>query len=144
RSIPVLLDVDTGIDDAMALALALHLPEIELVGVTTVAGNVPGALAPENTRRGRAWRGASDLRGDRGRAGPPVRPRTPAAASRSGVYRAAGPDATRRVDPRLCRAAVQPGRGVAPRARPAGAGAPGRHHGRGIYGTGESDASRRV
>lgn len=78
RSIPVLLDVDTGIDDAMALALALHLPEIELVGVTTVAGNVPVALATENTRRVLAWLGASNLRVYRGLAAPLVRPLTTA------------------------------------------------------------------
>ena len=38
---PVLLDTDIGddIDDALALALALRSPEIELVGVTTVFGD---------------------------------------------------------------------------------------------------------
>ena len=35
----VLLDCDPGHDDAIALLLALASPEIELVGVTTVAGN---------------------------------------------------------------------------------------------------------
>lgn len=34
-----LLDCDPGIDDALALFLALASPEIELLGVTTVAGN---------------------------------------------------------------------------------------------------------
>jgi inosine-uridine nucleoside N-ribohydrolase len=37
--IPVLLDCDPGQDDAIALLLALASPELELVGVTTVAGN---------------------------------------------------------------------------------------------------------
>jgi len=39
--IPILLDTDIGtdIDDAFALALILHSPELELVGVTTVAGD---------------------------------------------------------------------------------------------------------
>jgi inosine-uridine nucleoside N-ribohydrolase len=36
---PVLLDCDPGHDDAIALLLALASPEIELLGVTTVAGN---------------------------------------------------------------------------------------------------------
>jgi uridine nucleosidase len=35
----ILLDTDPGIDDAMALFLALSSPEIEIVGVTTVFGN---------------------------------------------------------------------------------------------------------
>src|SRR6266446_1775093 len=39
--IPVLLDTDIGgdIDDALALALALASPEIELQGITTVDGD---------------------------------------------------------------------------------------------------------
>ncbi|HYX76687.1 MAG TPA: nucleoside hydrolase [Gaiellaceae bacterium] len=38
-STPVLLDCDPGHDDAIALLLALASPELELLGVTTVAGN---------------------------------------------------------------------------------------------------------
>ena len=37
---PTLLDLDTGIDDALALLLALRSPELDLVGLTCVAGNV--------------------------------------------------------------------------------------------------------
>jgi inosine-uridine nucleoside N-ribohydrolase len=36
---PILVDCDPGHDDAIALLLALASPEVELVGVTTVAGN---------------------------------------------------------------------------------------------------------
>src|SRR4029453_6704290 len=36
---PILIDCDPGHDDAIALLLALASPELELVGVTTVAGN---------------------------------------------------------------------------------------------------------
>ena len=37
--IPILLDCDPGHDDALALLLALASPEVDLRGVTTVAGN---------------------------------------------------------------------------------------------------------
>src|SRR5947207_10390796 len=41
KKVPILLDTDIGsdVDDAFALALALASPEIELVGVTTVASD---------------------------------------------------------------------------------------------------------
>ena len=45
----VLLDVDTGVDDALALMLALGSPELEVVGITTVSGNVPVARTTANT-----------------------------------------------------------------------------------------------
>lgn len=39
KKIPIIMDVDTGIDDAVALVLALQAPELEVLGVTVVAGN---------------------------------------------------------------------------------------------------------
>ena len=39
KKIPVIMDVDTGIDDAVALILAMSSPQIDLKGVTVVAGN---------------------------------------------------------------------------------------------------------
>jgi pyrimidine-specific ribonucleoside hydrolase len=38
-AIPVLLDCDPGHDDAIAMLLALASPEVEVLGITTVAGN---------------------------------------------------------------------------------------------------------
>jgi inosine-uridine nucleoside N-ribohydrolase len=38
-AVPILIDCDPGHDDAMAIMLALASPEVELVGITTVAGN---------------------------------------------------------------------------------------------------------
>ncbi|HYX89350.1 MAG TPA: nucleoside hydrolase [Gaiellaceae bacterium] len=38
-TLPILIDCDPGHDDAIALLLALASPEVELLGVTTVAGN---------------------------------------------------------------------------------------------------------
>ena len=37
----MILDVDTGTDDAVALMSRRSQPDIELVGATTVNGNVP-------------------------------------------------------------------------------------------------------
>ena len=37
---PIILDVDAGVDDALAILLALASPEVEVVGITTVSGNV--------------------------------------------------------------------------------------------------------
>lgn len=39
RPVPVVIDCDPGHDDAMALLLALASPELDVLGVTTVAGN---------------------------------------------------------------------------------------------------------
>ena len=57
----ILLDVDTGVDDALALAFAVRDPRIELVAVTTVAGNVGVELTTRNTLRVLDWLGASDV-----------------------------------------------------------------------------------
>jgi purine nucleosidase len=40
-SLPVFADVDTGVDDAMALVYLLASPEARLVGIASTAGNVP-------------------------------------------------------------------------------------------------------
>jgi inosine-uridine nucleoside N-ribohydrolase len=45
----VILDVDTGADDAVALLMAASAPELELVGVTVVHGNGPLELTVSNT-----------------------------------------------------------------------------------------------
>ena len=49
RQMKVLLDVDTGVDDSIALLYALFNPEIEIVGISAVCGNVEAWLAAENT-----------------------------------------------------------------------------------------------
>ncbi|MDT0118358.1 nucleoside hydrolase [Microbacterium sp. PRF11] len=46
---PILVDCDTGIDDALALAYLLAEPSVEIVGVTTVSGNTDAARAAANT-----------------------------------------------------------------------------------------------
>ncbi|MFD4421832.1 nucleoside hydrolase [Agromyces sp. NPDC058484] len=50
-SIPVILDVDTGIDDALAILFAVRHPAIDVLGVSCVAGNAPLAQVVDNTLR---------------------------------------------------------------------------------------------
>lgn len=47
--IPVYFDCDTGIDDALALAYLMASPQIDLVGIGTVSGNVSAAVGARNT-----------------------------------------------------------------------------------------------
>jgi inosine-uridine nucleoside N-ribohydrolase len=47
----LIIDTDPGIDDAMAIFYAAAHPEIELIGLTTVFGNVPLAVATRNALR---------------------------------------------------------------------------------------------
>jgi len=49
--VPVLVDTDPGIDDALALILALRSPEWRVEAVTTVAGNVPVEVGTRNVAR---------------------------------------------------------------------------------------------
>ncbi len=46
----IIIDTDPGQDDAVAILLALASPELEVLGITTVAGNVPLALTTRNAR----------------------------------------------------------------------------------------------
>ena len=48
-TVPLILDVDTGIDDGLALLYAAASPEAELVGVTCVSGNVDAHQVAANT-----------------------------------------------------------------------------------------------
>jgi purine nucleosidase len=57
----VILSVDTGIDDALALAFAVRHPGIQLEAVLTVAGNVGLELVTNNTLRVLDWLGATDV-----------------------------------------------------------------------------------
>ena len=46
----LIIDCDPGVDDAVALFLAFAAPELELLAITTVGGNVPGAKTQRNAR----------------------------------------------------------------------------------------------
>ncbi len=47
--IKMLIDVDTGVDDSIALLYALNRPDVEIVGITTGCGNVDAHQAAVNT-----------------------------------------------------------------------------------------------
>jgi len=47
----VVWDMDPGVDDALALILALKSPEVQVLGITTVAGNAPVEMTSANARR---------------------------------------------------------------------------------------------
>ncbi|HZE30469.1 MAG TPA: nucleoside hydrolase [Actinoallomurus sp.] len=59
--IPVIIDTDPGLDDALALLLALGSPEIDVIGVTTVAGNTTLANATVNALRVLELAGRTDI-----------------------------------------------------------------------------------
>jgi inosine/uridine nucleosidase len=51
RPLPVIIDSDPGLDDALAIGLAVARPEIDLLGVTTVGGNADVNHCTENALR---------------------------------------------------------------------------------------------
>jgi inosine-uridine nucleoside N-ribohydrolase len=71
---PLLIDVDTGIDDAFALLYALADPGARLLGVSTVAGNVDVVKATRNTRAVLALAGRADIPVWPGSAAPLLKP----------------------------------------------------------------------
>jgi purine nucleosidase len=74
---PLVLDVDTGIDDSLALlyaAASASLGEVDLLAVTCVSGNVEAVQVAENTRAVLELVGRSDVEVALGRTVPLVRP----------------------------------------------------------------------
>ncbi|MEO0341083.1 MAG: nucleoside hydrolase, partial [Bacteroidota bacterium] len=47
----IIIDTDPGVDDAMAIQFALNSPELEVLGLSTVFGNVNLELCTENALR---------------------------------------------------------------------------------------------
>src|SRR5580698_8676322 len=57
----MILDVDTGVDDAMAILYALNRPQIRLEALTTTFGNTDIETATANTFRILELAGRSDI-----------------------------------------------------------------------------------
>src|SRR2546428_11003122 len=74
---PLILDVDTGVDDAVALLYACASPEVSLVGVTCVMGNVTVEQATRNTLEVLALAGRVDVEVAMGAGRPLVRDHEP-------------------------------------------------------------------
>lgn len=70
----LIIDTDPGQDDAVAILLALASPEIHLLGITAVAGNVPLALTEVNVRKVCDLAGRTDMPVFAGLDRPLVRP----------------------------------------------------------------------
>ena len=47
----IIIDCDPGIDDSLAIMLALTSPEIEVLGITIVCGNSPVEMGFENAKK---------------------------------------------------------------------------------------------
>ena len=62
KKIPVWIDTDTGVDDSVALLTACRLEELEIVGVSAVAGNTSHENAFRNARDVLALAGRKDIR----------------------------------------------------------------------------------
>lgn len=102
----IILDCDPGQDDAVAILLALASPdEIELAGITTVAGNVPLALTSTNALRICELAGRTDVPVYAGCSRPMLRPLMTA----EWVHGSTGIDGANLPDPTM---ALQPGHAV--------------------------------
>ena len=61
HSKPVYLDVDTGVDDALAILLAIKHPALDVRGITTVVGNVDLEQVTRNTLQVLELAGETDV-----------------------------------------------------------------------------------
>lgn len=98
--ISVYLDVDTGVDDALAILLAVQHPRLDVRGITTVVGNVDLAQVTRNTLQVLEIAGASDVTVVSGASQPLVEPARSAAAVHAddGLGRAGLPLPSREAD----------------------------------------------
>lgn len=70
----IIIDTDPGQDDALTILLALASPEIDLLGITTVAGNVPLIQTTENALKTLDLAGRPDIPVHAGADRPLLRP----------------------------------------------------------------------
>jgi len=99
---PIILDVDPGHDDAVAILMAATSPAIELLAITCVAGNAPLANTEVNARKVLTMSGRSDVPVAAGLDRPLVRPLRTAAEvhGKSGLDGPELPPPAMELDPR--------------------------------------------
>jgi purine nucleosidase len=98
----LIMDVDTGVDDCIALLYALGTPEAELLAVTCCAGNVPEPQVEANTLAVLELCGAGDVEVAPGSLGPLVVPlRTATSHGPQGLGYATLPQAPASPSPRF-------------------------------------------
>src|SRR6266516_2873025 len=90
-STPIVIDCDPGHDDAIAILLALASPEVELRGITTVAGNQTLEKTTRNALKVLELAGRTDIPVAAGAAGP-LRRALRTAANVHGESGLEGPD----------------------------------------------------
>jgi purine nucleosidase len=105
---PLILDVDTGIDDALAIELAVGRSDADLIAVTTLAGNTDVTSTTENSRRVLALLNASSVPVYQGASRPLARARRDATHyhGANGVGEAQLPEATAPLVPERGPAAI--------------------------------------
>jgi purine nucleosidase len=94
--VPLILDVDTGVDDALALLYAVASPEVDLIAATCVMGNISVEQATENTLAVLEAAGRGDVEVAAGAAQPLARDHVPfpVVHGERGLGRAAPPPAS--------------------------------------------------
>ncbi|HKP19202.1 MAG TPA: nucleoside hydrolase [Gaiellaceae bacterium] len=100
--VPLIMDVDTGVDDCVALLYAVASPEVELVAATCCAGNVEAPRAAANTLAVLELAGAAGVEVARGSPAPLVAPlRTAVSHGPEGLGYAELPQARRSLSTRF-------------------------------------------
>ena len=79
----ILIDTDPGVDDSMAILMALHSPELQVVGLTSVFGNTDSDITAQNTLRLVEWEGNEHIPVAQGAGIPLVMPPRSTRANRS-------------------------------------------------------------
>lgn len=61
KRLPIIIDTDPGIDDVLAFLYLTGRPEVEIVGLTTVHGNVPASTGARNALKALEVAGAPEV-----------------------------------------------------------------------------------